>query len=71
MDDSLKRRIEKYLSPNDKGKVKELRSSSDIVQTDNQPYDRLRKRLRRGLHLPSGMPDVFDYGQDQDEDDNG
>lgn len=63
MSDNLKRRIEKFLSPDEPDEVKELRAPSGIVQTDNQPYDRLRKRLRN-----AGLPDVLSLNDSKDKD---
>ena len=63
MDDKLKR-IEKYLAP-DKDRVKNDKGlAGGYVQTGNQPYDRLRRSLKRVF---PGYPDVFDYTQ-QDSD---
>ena len=63
MNDKLKR-IEKYLAPDKDRDKSDKRLTGGYVQTDNQPYDRLRRSLKRVF---PGYPDVFDYTQ-QDSD---
>ncbi len=57
MDDTLKR-IEKYFLRDEEDTAEKLRSPRGYVDPSNQPYDRLRRSLRR---IFPGYPDVFDH----------
>ncbi len=64
MDDSLKR-IEKYFLRDEEGTTEKLRLPGGYVDTNNQPYDRLRRSLKRVF---PGYPDVFDHNGSSDAD---
>lgn len=55
MNEPQKKRIEKYLSPEDEKMTKELRASGGFVEVGNFPLDRLRHGLRK---IFPGLPDI-------------
>lgn len=61
------KKIAKYIAreQEDEKQAEEFRAAGGFVDTDNHPYDRLRKRLRKAF---PGYPPIFDYNQSEEDD---